>query len=1233
MADEVIADFTKKTTIVVNDLLPETDYLAEIRAAQEDTGIETVNSVRGPWSPALRFTTITDEVPPLPVENLVGEVLGSSFRVTWTNPYEKEDGRRLQNFKDFMVEIYPAGQPGLKEVIYTESLSLNISIDMNEAMFGSPQSTLVFVVYVRDMVGNVSAPASVTLSIATLTAPTLTGEGSGGGVTLRWSGGAGHFYKHKVFRNNNEIGEVAGASSVYVDTEASRGPHDYFIRTYDHFDRFVQSNTITVIMPGFFEQDIMPPAAPSDLDYSDVVVDGIASVMATLSWTAPTLNEDGTPYDDHEYFDVRYRTSTANPWAYIRVPDDRVDPQQPETFSTHVQFSQGATVYWGVRAVDRYGNDSVWAVSQDQATVDDVVPPKPSQPKVAGNLQTIQVRHDLKDAWGNRLPLNVQRLDIHISDDPNFEPHYPEIIEDSETLVGRASVNRLIRMGSSLVWSTPHEVTDENQEVYVRVVAVTGYPQYSPASDVVGPELIFLVQDIHIEKATITDAKIANLDAGKLIAGSAFIHDLDVKSKLIVGQDGSLESGVLSPDGQSLESTFDFDNQTGWRLDGTGLYMFDGVISAGALNIQDGSNLVDNGYAVFSYGEDWYENNLWFGGTMPQHTGIDTSWARYGAQSLRLEGLDMSVYFSPLTSIRNIRVEGGLSYVYSAYVRNRSATYSVDVRLRILRNTSSSLVLGPWTTVEPGEVRRVYFAYEMPADVTSVNLSLQIFGYGDINIDGVQFERQTSNTPIPSVFRYGGTTTISGGTITTGAIVSNNYVPGVSGWSLPLDGNIEVGNGFFRGSITATSGSLQNLNLSGQLTVTNTGSILRGSATGNGILMDAEGFHMFWNGARRVYFPAGGGDAEFNGKITGGSIQIGSTNFNVNTAGQLYMGGSTFSGSPFRVSASGNLIATGANITGIINATSGSFTGSITATSGDINGQLNVRDLVNVWGTSPAGYIRVGAAASGGSYIRLHPTDGIRSYGTSSGYAFHLSMTGQLTASGVNVGGGTITGATFQTASSGSRVRLTNNPLQFMEMIDSGTTRMRMIWNASTRTFEINSFGTEPTNMLLVADHTKVSAALGELTLEGGSVAVAGRFEYPSRSALRRRTSTQSVTNGSWTNFASNDTSFTAFGWTVSSSGIRPGQPGRYLVVARALCNWSGGSRTAIDVTVGGSTLDIPIRTDTTSSIDVWWIEASGIVEITSSTSTINFRIFHDGTSGSSSIGAGSSLSVVYVGE
>lgn len=93
-------------------------------------------------------------------------------------------------------------------------------------------------------------------------------------------------------------------------------------------------------------------------------------------------------------------------------------------------------------------------------------------------------------------------------------------------------------------------------------------------------------------------------------------------------------------------------------------------------------------------------------------------------------------------------------------------------------------------------------------------------------------ESPGTNTPASSVtptniFPTGGGSVMSGGTFQ-----SPNYSPGASGWKIDSNGNVEFGNGTFRGTISATSGVV------GGWVINSTSLSSTGTPSTSGILLD-----------------------------------------------------------------------------------------------------------------------------------------------------------------------------------------------------------------------------------------------------------------------------------------------------------------------------------------------------------------------------------------------------------
>ena len=105
------------------------------------------------------------------------------------------------------------------------------------------------------------------------------------------------------------------------------------------------------------------------------------------------------------------------------------------------------------------------------------------------------------------------------------------------------------------------------------------------------------------------------------------------------------------------------------------------------------------------------------------------------------------------------------------------------------------------------------------------------------------------------------------------SLESNNYVEGLSGWRLDNDGTFEVNDGLIRGT-------LQSANY-----VPNT----------SGWALDVNGNVEFSTGTFR------------------GALRIGQNTFNVDSGGNLFIGGSTFATSPFAVNTNGQIEAMSIN--------------------------------------------------------------------------------------------------------------------------------------------------------------------------------------------------------------------------------------------------------------------------------------------------------------------------------
>jgi hypothetical protein len=136
--------------ILITDLSPGQTYGFRFRSYNGDGYSD--------WSQIFRYRTTGDLVAPAKVEDLTWEVIGSSFVASWSRVFLDENGKRMDDFRDYLVEI----SDGLTTLTYYQSSENFIfTADENQSKFGSIRSTLTITVRGRDYTGNLADPVSL----------------------------------------------------------------------------------------------------------------------------------------------------------------------------------------------------------------------------------------------------------------------------------------------------------------------------------------------------------------------------------------------------------------------------------------------------------------------------------------------------------------------------------------------------------------------------------------------------------------------------------------------------------------------------------------------------------------------------------------------------------------------------------------------------------------------------------------------------------------------------------------------------------------------------------------------------------------------------------------------------------------------------------------------------------------------------------------------------------------
>ena len=185
-----------------------------------------------------------------------------------------------------------------------------------------------------------------------------------------------------------------------------------------------------------------------------------------------------------------------------------------------------------------------------------------------------------------------------------------------------------------------------------------------------------------------------------------------------------------------------------------------------------------------------------------------------------------------------------------------------------------------------------------------------------------------------------------------GSYSSNTWTNGSSGWIIAGDGHAEFSSASLRGGLKAQSVYIDAHNR-WRRNSSDTDNSLEFKVGSNDKYLYFDGTDIIFSGN----LSAAGGT--FSGAISGGTIDIGgldATSFHVDSAGNMWLGASTYAAAPFKVSSAGDFSATSGSISGSlisggtvsgtsININSGTFqvtsAGALTALSANISGIVN----------------------------------------------------------------------------------------------------------------------------------------------------------------------------------------------------------------------------------------------------------------------------------------------------
>lgn len=763
--------------ILLRDLTPGTDYNIQLRA-NDGTNVSD-------WSRIFPLTTIQDTLAPAAPTGLTWVVNRTAFSAKWDAVTQNEDASPIEDLSHYLVKLQIPG--GSYVTIKTTNTFYDLAFETNKALFGTPQAILECTVYAVDQTGNVSVP-STTITATNPPPPDPTGvvaAGIVGGVSMRWDVQViDDLAAYDVYMSTSGSGFTptdanriySGTGNTVVYDSSSLGVTHYFkIRSRDVFDSISNYVTVSATPISPTDVDTTAPGVPTGLTASMAVdTNDSAFAVATVAWTAPSDT-------DLAGYVVRYKQDAATGYDYINVPVGT-------TSIVIGGLAVGVQYNFGVQAYDRSTNRSAYTTNVN-ATAANTAPSTPAAPTASVNTLQIQVNHGLQKATSGRLEADVAYLEVHVGTTSTFTA-------SDSTMIGQLQVEP----GSTFVSEIfPLAVTDSTQARWVRVIAVDRGGLKSSAS-AVAAVTVGLISDTNIANATITSAKINNLDANKITAGTGIINALLIKNSLTVDTGGTIKSTNYAA------------GSAGYQLSNNTLEINGGTIRAAALLLQDAPNILLPQYADFEFQSTWYT-----GKTTTFNDGGTTTWAiatapevtpKFGTQCLKHTwtggGTFSRVYQASTFTEYNVVCEPNTDYIASVWVLNLTGSGDKGVGFAVKLADGTFLQPGGTPIVTANSTWTRISGTFNTGNNTSFLTYMSLYNAGSVYFDGLQVERKLTGSTTPSPWRAPSTTSIDGGIIRTGEIRSTALANGLSGqpaWSINMTGGAQFGDATVRGRI------------------------------------------------------------------------------------------------------------------------------------------------------------------------------------------------------------------------------------------------------------------------------------------------------------------------------------------------------------------------------------------------------------------------------------------------
>jgi hypothetical protein len=861
----------------IQDLIPGTDYVLQVRAI--------VDGEKSRWSEKFEFTTTSNDSAPAIVQDVTFDCVGDTFVSTWS-PVTKNIAAESVKIVSYELEYTADAVTKIVSVVAkTDSTnSYTLTKNHNTALFGTAAPSLTFrirAVSNKNIKGDWSEPL-----FAGNPPPAAPGnfEAVPGMMSIQLTWDAveeDDIAGYSVWVGDHDGFEATAANLVYTGDAttflyiSSTFVEQFFIlRAFDTFGQYSEDATASATPLDPFHVDITPPDLPvitiGSLSNNS---NGIGAVLY-VAWTQ-TIPDD----DDLAGFWLRYRKVGTSDWE--------IAPYQAEDRAASLEVLYAYSDYEvQLRSVDTFANASGWT------DIYTVTSPANTPPSNVTGLVSTAGKDSITYQWSAVSDTDIKNYELTLSTSPTFASGNITYLTGSATVLtvggltyGTTYYARVRAVDQGGLSSPSWSVTD-TETTGVAPAPTDGYaPASSPTPNVVGrlnslyvtwPSVTTnsngdtqndaVTYDVHLSttsgftpsgatkvtEVTATSTMISNLPGTttalsygttyyvKLVArdrdGSAAagaqgsgtlskVASSDVTSigaDLIVPGSGFIANLVINTGG-SIQSSNWSSGAAGWKISPTGAEFNDsgsaikvdalragtigGSSGAGVINVAAGTSLIFNG--------GYLKSNTNTGTTMSSavtsgagfYLGNDGLFIGGGANGGQIKA---NALISDTLTSTTITLGAGGSIVGGSWSLSSSGLSipngAIQASMINITSAFGNSVTGASTTIDGGKINTGTIVSTANAVniITGAALSPAQPAWSISTSGAAQF----GNVSVLGRINVG-----SSSYGTSSGIQSYNYIAGSQGWKIDGSGNAFFANGTFIGTVKSSTSNSDYISL------------------------------------------------------------------------------------------------------------------------------------------------------------------------------------------------------------------------------------------------------------------------------------------------------------------------------------------------------------------------------------------------------------------------------------